>query len=90
VLARRGQFVAARRLADEAVALVSPTSWATLQAEILMAKAEVNRLAGEREQAAASLRAALRICQDRNATPLADQAKTAIASLTDHPGTKPA
>jgi predicted ATPase len=90
VLARRGQFVVARRLADEAVALVSPTSWATLQAEILMAKAEVNRLAGEREQAAASLRVALRIYQDRNATPLADQAKTALASLTDHPGAKPA
>jgi hypothetical protein len=50
----------------------------------------VNRLAGEREQAAASLRVALRIYQDRNATPLADQAKTALASLTDHPGAKPA
>jgi hypothetical protein len=55
-----------------------------------MTKAEVNRLAGARDQAAASLRAALRIAQDRHAAPLIDQAKAALASLTDHPGTKPA
>ena len=51
--AQRGKFVAARRLADEAAALPSPTSWVALQAEMLMAKAEVNRLAGERDMDAA-------------------------------------
>jgi class 3 adenylate cyclase/tetratricopeptide (TPR) repeat protein len=90
VLARGGQFPAARALLDEAAALISPTSWAALQAEILMARAEVDRLAGEREQAKASLRAALRIYQDRHATPLADQAAAALASLTGHPTAKPA
>ena len=90
LLARRGQFPAARRLAAQAEALISPTSWAVLQAETLMAKAEVNRLAGSRDQAEASLRAALRIYENRHATPLADQAKTALASLTGQPSTKPA
>ncbi|MGZ4556374.1 MAG: hypothetical protein ACXVXZ_11640 [Mycobacteriaceae bacterium] len=88
LLARRGQFPAARRLANEAAAVVSPTSWAVLKAQVLVAKAEVNRFAGAPDQAAASLRAALRIYQDRHATPLADQAKAALASLADHPGTK--
>ena len=86
----RGQFPAARRLVDEAETLVSPTSRAALQAGILMAQAEVDRLAGAPEQAKASLRAALRIYQDRHATPLADQAAAALASLTGHPRTRPA
>jgi len=90
VLARVGQFPAARALLDEAAALVSPTSWAALQAQILLARAEVDRLAGAPEQAAASLRAALRIYQDRHVTPLADQAAAALASLTGHPSAKPA
>jgi predicted ATPase len=90
VLARGGHFPAARTLLDEAAALVSPTSWAALQAEILMAKAEVDRLAGARDQAAVSLRAALRISQDRHAAPLVDQAKAALASLAGHPGARPA
>ena len=90
VLARSGQFPAARTVLDEAEALVSPTSWAALQAEILMARAEVDRLAGESDQAGASLRAALRIYQDRHAAPLADQAAAALARVTGHPSAKPA
>jgi len=89
LVARGGRFPAARTLLDEAAALVSATSWAVLQAEILMAKAEVDRLAGEREQAGASLRAALRIYQDRHATTFASQAGAALASLTGHPSAKP-
>jgi tetratricopeptide (TPR) repeat protein len=90
LLARRGQLPAARQLADEAEGLTSATSWAVHQAEALMAKAEVNRLAGTRDQAADSLRAALRIYEDRHAVPLAEQARAALASLTAEPGTKPA
>jgi hypothetical protein len=90
VLARSGQFPAAWTLLDEAEALVSPTSWATLQAEILMARAEVDRLTGAPGQAEASLRAALRISQDRHATALADQAAAALAGLTSRPTVKPA
>jgi tetratricopeptide (TPR) repeat protein len=90
LLARAGQFAAARQLADEAMTLASDSSDAVLLAETLMARAEVNRFAGARGQAAASLRQALRICQDRHATPLADQATAALASLTDHSNVKPA
>jgi hypothetical protein len=90
LLARRGQFPAARQLADQAAALVSPTAAPVLQAQMLMAKAEVDRLAGAPGQAKASLRAALRIYQGRHATALADQAKAALAGLTDHPSARPA
>ena len=90
VFARRGQFAAARRLVDEAEALTSQTCRAQWVGEVLMAKAEVNRLAGSPDQAAASLRAALRIYEDRHAAPLADQARAALASLAAHPGNAPA
>jgi hypothetical protein len=46
ILAKRGQLTAARQLADEAETLIAPTTWADLQAEILVAKAEVSKLAG--------------------------------------------
>jgi class 3 adenylate cyclase/tetratricopeptide (TPR) repeat protein len=88
VLARSGQFPAAQTLLDEAAALVLPTSWAALQGGILMARAEVDRLAGSPERAAASLRAALRIYEDRHATALADQATAALANLTSHRSAK--
>jgi predicted ATPase/class 3 adenylate cyclase len=88
VLARSGQFVTAQTLLEEASALISPTPWAALQAEILMAKAEVDRLAGALDHAEASLRAALRIYQERHAAPLADQAQAALATLTAQPGVK--
>jgi tetratricopeptide (TPR) repeat protein len=90
LLAWRGEFPAAHRLAAEATALVSETSYAHLQAHTLLAKAEVNRLAGARDQAEASLRAALRIYEDLHVIPLAEQAKAALASLTGQPGAKPA
>jgi predicted ATPase/class 3 adenylate cyclase len=90
VLARHDQFPAARQLADEAVTLVSKTSNAALLAEALMAKAEVSRLAGADDQTTASLRAALQIYEDRHAMPLAERAKTALASFTAQPGTRPA
>jgi ATP/maltotriose-dependent transcriptional regulator MalT len=90
LLARRGQFPAARQLADEATALVSQTSDAVLLAQTFMDKAEVNRLAGAYDQAAASMHAALRIYEDKHVAPLAEQAKAALANLTDRPGSKPA
>jgi predicted ATPase/DNA-binding SARP family transcriptional activator len=88
--ARRGEFATARRLLDEAQELLSPTSLPLHKAEALTAKAEVNRLAGAPDDAAASLRTALRIYQDRRAVALADNARTALASLAAHPGRSPA
>jgi predicted ATPase/transcriptional regulator with XRE-family HTH domain len=85
VLAQRGQFTAARQLADEAEALIAPTTWADLQAEIQVAKAEVAKLAGVPAEAAASLREALHIYEERHAVALADQTRTTLASLPTTP-----
>jgi predicted ATPase/DNA-binding SARP family transcriptional activator len=87
VLAQRGQFTAARQLTAEAEALIAPTSRVDLklQTEILVAKAEVAKLAGAPAEAAASLREALRIYQDRRIVPLADQTRAALARLPAEP-----
>jgi predicted ATPase/DNA-binding SARP family transcriptional activator len=86
VLAQRGQFTTASQLAGEAEALIAPTNWAHLQAEILVAKAEVAKLAGAPAEAAASLRTALGIYQERRAVALADQARAALAALSAESG----
>ena len=86
LLARRGQFPAARQLMAEAEALLSPASPALEQADMLEAKAEVNRLTGDLDQAADGLRAALRIYEDRRATALAGHVRAALTSLTAEPG----
>jgi predicted ATPase/transcriptional regulator with XRE-family HTH domain len=82
LLARQGQFSTARQLVDQAQALIAPTSWAVLQAEMLVAKAHVAQLAGSYDDAASHLRAAQGIYQDRQAAPLADSAKDTLAALT--------
>jgi tetratricopeptide (TPR) repeat protein len=84
LLARRGQFAAAGQLASEAVTLISGTSYGTLLGHVLVARAEVSRLAGAPAQAEASLREALRIYEDRQAAPLAERARAALASLPGH------
>ena len=82
VLARRGQYPAAARLADEAVALIPPTLGPPWLAEFLMARAEVSQLAGALDQAEADLRRALQIYQDRRIVPLAGRTRALLASLT--------
>jgi hypothetical protein len=89
LLARRGQFAAARQLMAEAEALLSPASPAIRQAEMLVAKAEVDQLAGAPDLAAASLRVALRIYQDRHAMYLAEQVEAALARLAARPASRP-
>src|SRR5262249_20446493 len=79
MLARRGQFPAAMELLAEAEALVTSVSSAVVQTEVLEAKAEVSRLAGALDQAAASLGAALQIYEGRRATFLAARVRTALA-----------
>jgi predicted ATPase len=81
LLARRGQFTAARRHAGQAEALLSPASMPLERADVLEAKAEIESLAGALSQAAASLRAAIEIYEDRRAIALAERAKTILASL---------
>jgi ATP/maltotriose-dependent transcriptional regulator MalT len=86
LLARRGEFSAARRLVDEAQALIPPTSRSIPRAETLVAEAEVNRLAGAPDQAAVCLRAALRIYEDCRATSLAEKVRAVLAAPTDDSG----
>ena len=81
LLARAGQFSAATRLADEAVALVPAACDDPVRAEFLVAKAEVSRLAAAPDEAEASLRQALRFYDDRQIVPLAGQARLLLASL---------
>jgi tetratricopeptide (TPR) repeat protein len=80
LLAHHGLFSAAGRLAYEAEALVRRTPWAALLGEVLVAKAEVSRLAGAPEQATRSLRTALRLYEDRRALPLAERIRTMLAA----------
>lgn len=81
LLARRGRFSAARRLMDEAEALLAPVSSPWDDGWMLVTKAEVKRLAGTPDAAAADLREALRIYEDRRAPALAMPVRTALASL---------
>ena len=87
LLARQGQFAAAQELASEALALAAATSYAALQAHVLMASAEVSQLAGAPGEAEASLRQALRIYEDGRAVALADRTRAALASLAARSGT---
>ena len=81
LLARGGEFQAARELADEALALIPASTWVALLAEMLMTKAEVLRLAGESDEAGDCLRQALAIYTEHHAVPLAERARSALASL---------
>jgi tetratricopeptide (TPR) repeat protein len=90
LLARQGQLAAARQLASEAMALVAPTPYPALRAQMLLASAEVSRLAGAPGEAEASLRQALRIYEDKRAVALAERTRAALASLTSSPGITPA
>ena len=65
-----------RELADEALALIPAATWVALLAEMLVAKAEVMRLAGERDEARDCLRQALDIYTERHAVPLAERTRS--------------
>jgi class 3 adenylate cyclase len=90
LLAGRGQFAAARQLADEEEAAYHASIASPLhRASLLETRAEIDRLAEAPGQAAASLRAALRIYQDRGAIALAERVRAALADLTSHLSAKP-
>jgi tetratricopeptide (TPR) repeat protein len=88
LLARAGQFSAAARLAEEAVALFPATSDAPERAEFLVAQAEVARLAGEVDRAEAGLRRALQFYQDRRMMALAERTRALLASLAGQSRTR--
>src|SRR5216683_2718344 len=80
-LARLGQLHAAALLCDEAVARARPTSKSALLAEMMLARAEVSRLAGAAAESASSLQQALQIYQQRGAVPLADRVRAMLADI---------
>jgi len=88
LLARRGQFPAAARLAEEAVALVPVAYDGPARAESLVAQAEVAQLAGALDQAEASLRQALEFYEDRRMVPFAEQVRALLASLAEQRSTR--
>jgi predicted ATPase/DNA-binding SARP family transcriptional activator len=81
LLARRGEFPAATRLAEEAVALVPAAIDPPERAEFLLARAEVSRLHGALDEAEACARRALQFYEDRQMVPLAERARALIDSL---------
>jgi tetratricopeptide (TPR) repeat protein len=85
LLARRGEFTTARQLGDEAIALTAPTQYAIYVARALIAKAEVDQLAGMTEDATTSLRQALRIYEDRKAELLAQHTRSALSRILTQP-----
>ena len=86
LLARGGRFAAARKLASEAVALIPASAWDSRRAEMLVAQAEVLRLAGAYQEARDSLRQALGIYTERHVDPLAERTRAALADLGVQPG----
>ena len=90
LLARRGQFAAARQLIGQAEALPSWTTGPIGQTDVLTTRAEVERLAAAPDQAAAGLRAALRIYEDMGSATQAGQTRAALARLAAQPGGEPA
>jgi tetratricopeptide (TPR) repeat protein len=90
LFAQRGQFRAARTTLAEAEALITATSSAWTRAEVLIAKAEVDQLAGAWTQAMQSLRGALEIYEHRRAPQLAAQIRATVAAIAAHAGRRPA
>jgi tetratricopeptide (TPR) repeat protein len=81
VLARRGDFEAAERLAREAADLVEPTDFLELRADVLMDVAEVFRLASRGEDAASAARRARETYEAKGMVVPAREAVTFIEEL---------
>jgi hypothetical protein len=81
LIARHAQFSAARGLICDAEAHLPPVISPWDHAWLLKARAEVNRITGAPEAAAADLQKALQIYKDRQAPSLAAPVKAALVSL---------
>jgi class 3 adenylate cyclase/ATP/maltotriose-dependent transcriptional regulator MalT len=79
LLARRGELAAADRLSHEAVDLAAQTDWIVDHADTLVARAEVQRAAGERNVAIVTLRDALALYERKAHTTSAERARSLIA-----------
>jgi predicted ATPase/DNA-binding SARP family transcriptional activator len=86
LLARHGQFAAARDLADQALAMLQLPAHTLHWAEVLVAKAEVLELAGAGAEAQDCLRQALALYTERRAVPLAERTRATLARVGAQPG----
>jgi class 3 adenylate cyclase/tetratricopeptide (TPR) repeat protein len=75
ILAHRGAFAEADRLATEAVALVEGTDWLTDHADVLMARAEVLVASGQDTAAEATVREALALYERKGNSVAAARAR---------------
>jgi class 3 adenylate cyclase/tetratricopeptide (TPR) repeat protein len=81
LLARRGEFQAAERLASEAVAFAEESDFLLDRGDALMDLAEVLELAGAHEPAAAAVREAIGLFERKGNVVLADQGRARLAVL---------
>jgi ATP/maltotriose-dependent transcriptional regulator MalT len=82
VCARRGEFAAAEHLANEARRYFEKDRTIFYFIEALFTQAEVFERAGKLEQAAVVYAEALAWCEERDASPLAARARTALERLS--------
>jgi class 3 adenylate cyclase/tetratricopeptide (TPR) repeat protein len=81
LLARQRRWDEARGLAHEAIELTEPSDSPEMQADALFDSAEVEQLAGNPRQAAATLRKALNLYQSKGITIVADRAQARLTEL---------
>lgn len=82
VQVRRGELLAAERLAREGCRRIGTLSLAS-HGEALLAQAEILELAGKPEEAAAVFREVLALYEDRRAVPLAERAQVGLQRVAD-------
>ena len=78
VRARQGRMEEAERLAREALAATGKTDYLTFQGRAAVGMAEVLELLGREEEAARFRQQAVRVFEQKGATILADQARSAL------------
>lgn len=81
VLARRGEWVAADRLAREAIAFAETSDFLPAHADALADLAEVRELAGETEEACSALERALALHEEKGNALAGDLCRARLAAL---------
>jgi tetratricopeptide (TPR) repeat protein len=79
LLARGGERAEAKRISAEAVKLAARTDWLCDHAEALLSRGEVDRIAGDADRAAVSIREAIALYERKGSTIGAERARSALA-----------
>jgi class 3 adenylate cyclase/tetratricopeptide (TPR) repeat protein len=81
VLARRGDVEGAEALIREAAEIVEPTDYTILHLELAFARADVDRLAGRRDDELSALERALEVAQAKGHVVAAERARGLLAAV---------